>query len=213
MKRTICYIVGAVPTKLNFTPTEDDLVIGADRGYLTLREQGVRRDVVIGDFDSSHKPTDENVISLNPVKDDTDTVAAIRYALGRGYDRFCLYGVMGGRPDMTFASLQTLAFILGQGAKGIVCGDGNAVIAVRNGRIDFRPGTTGVFSVFSLDEVSKGVYITDAKYPLDDYTLTSDLPLGVSNEFTGGRTSVTVCEGTLLVFFPCESPDEVLYPW
>lgn len=202
-----------MPTALNFSPAEDDLVIAADRGYLTLGENNIRCDVIIGDFDSSEKPEGENVIALNPIKDDTDTVAAIRCALERGCDRFYLYGVMGGRADMTLASLQTLTFILGQGAKGVICHDGYAVMAIRNGRVDFRPGMTGTFSVFSIDEVAKGVYITGAKYPLEDFALTSDYPLGVSNEFSGERTSITVCDGTLLIFFPCDDPDEVLYPW
>lgn len=202
-----------MPANIDFIPNEDDLVIGADRGYLTLREQDVRCDVIIGDFDSSSKPEGERVIALDPIKDDTDTIAAIRYALGQGCDRFYLYGVMGGRPDMTLASLQTLTFLLSQGAKGVICADGYAVMAIRNDRMDFRTGMKGIFSVFSFDEISKGVYVTGAKYPLTDAVLTSDFPLGVSNEFSGERTAVSVCDGTLHVFFPCSHPDEVLYPW
>ena len=208
-----CYIVGSMPANINFNPDEDDLVIGADRGYLTLKAQGVRCDVIIGDFDSSVRPKGDNVIALNPVKDDTDTIAAVKYALSKGYDRFYLYGVMGGRPDMTVASLQTLTYLLGEGAKGIIVYEGQAVMAIRNDRLDFKSGISGVFSVFSFDEISKGVSITGAKYPLSDTVLTNAFPLGVSNEFTGERASVSVCDGTLHVFFPCPHPDEVLYPW
>lgn len=213
MKHKKCYIVGSMPAKLNFTPCEDDLVIGADRGYLTLKEHEIPYDVIIGDFDSSERPNEDNVIALDPVKDDTDTVAAIKYALKKGCDRFYLYGMMGGRPDMTVASLQTLTYLLGEGAKGVIVDDGYSVMAIRNDRMDFKPHTKGVFSVFSFDEVSKGVSITDAKYPLSDAVLTNSFPLGVSNEFSGERTSVSVCDGTLHVFFPCSHPDEVLYPW
>lgn len=205
--------MGSMPANIDFIPADDDLVIAADRGYLTLREQGVRCDVIIGDFDSSSKPEGENVIALDPIKDDTDTLAAIKYALGKGCDRFYLYGVMGGRPDMTVASLQTLTYLLGEGAKGVMIDEGYAVMAIRNDRMDFKPGVSGVFSVFSFDEISRGVSITGAKYPLSDAILTNAFPLGVSNEFTGGRTSVSVCDGTLHVFFPCSHPDEVLYPW
>ncbi len=213
MKHKKCYIVGAIPTKLNFIPTEDDLVIAADRGYVTLREQEIRCDVMIGDFDSSDKPEGENVIVLNPIKDDTDTIAAVKYALGKGCDRFYLYGVMGGRHDMTVASLQTLTYLLGEGAKGVIVSEDYAVMAIRNDRLDFKPGISGVFSVFSFDEISKGVSITGAKYPLSDAILTNAFPLGVSNEFFGERTSISVCDGTIHVFFPCSHPDEVLYPW
>lgn len=212
MKNT-CYIVGALPAKLNFIPREGDLVIAADAGYLTLDAHGITPHVTLGDFDSAPAPQREGIIKLNPVKDDTDTMYAVKLALERGYTRFVLYGVLGGRADHSVASLQTLTYLLNNGAKGVLMGDGYAVCAIRNDRLDFRPGRSGVFSVFSFDEVSRGVSISGAKYELTDAVLTNGFPLGVSNEFAGGRTSVSVCDGTLHVFFPCEDIDEAIYPW
>ncbi|MEG1166179.1 MAG: hypothetical protein RSD68_07175, partial [Oscillospiraceae bacterium] len=39
------------------------------------------------------------------------------------------------------------------------------------------------------------------KYPLSDYTLTYDTPIGISNEFTGADAMVSVKEGQLTVIW------------
>lgn len=57
-------------------------------------------------------------------------------------------------------------------------------------------------SVFSWSEKSEGVYLRKLKYELNDAVLTNSFPLGVSNEFIGEESSITVKKGTLLVNFP-----------
>jgi thiamine pyrophosphokinase len=57
------------------------------------------------------------------------------------------------------------------------------------------------------------VTLAGLKYPLSDAVLTCDMPLGVSNEFTGAPASVSVREGTLLVlwrYLPDQAFGEVL---
>ena len=44
-----------------------------------------------------------------------------------------------------------------------------------------------------------GVYERGLKYPLEDATLVKENPLGVSNEFTGKESMVSVKEGMLLL--------------
>ena len=79
--------------------TKYDLVIACDRGLSHAEKLGVRPDLVIGDFDSypgtegEVSPDGETVqgipvIRLNPVKDDTDTMSAVRYALEQGFWRY-----------------------------------------------------------------------------------------------------------------------------
>ena len=84
--------------KNNFpSPNADDLVIAADAGYLNLQKAGIKPDVIIGDFDSAKKPeTDAQVEAFPVLKDDTDTMLAIRYGFRSGYNRFEIYGGIGG---------------------------------------------------------------------------------------------------------------------
>lgn len=211
--KKICYIMGAAPVRGSlFTPEPDALVIAADGGYQTLIQHGIRCDLALGDFDSGEKPNFPNTITLNPIKDDTDTLYAVKTALARGYERFFIYGALGGCLSHTIASMQTLTYLLDHGAKGILVGDGYAVAAIRCDRIDFKKECSGYFSVFSFDEISKGVSITGAKYPLEDAVITNGFPIGVSNEFVGQHASVSVCDGTLHVIFECQDPFGAVYP-
>ncbi len=209
---SICYIVGAGPYSGEpFHPSPDDFVIAADGGYAFLTKHSIRCDLLVGDFDSMPDPGFANTIKLNPVKDDTDTVYAVKEALSRGYDDFRIYGALGGRFDQSIASVQTLSYIVNAGARGYLLGDGFAASVIRNSRLDFRAGLDGFFSVFSLSDESKGVFIEGAKYPLQDAVLTNTFPLGVSNEFLGEKASVSVCEGELLILFNCEKLEKAVY--
>ncbi len=210
----ICYIVGALPvTGKLFIPSANDLVIAADAGYRTLDEHGIRCDLTVGDFDSAPRPDRPGLIALDPIKDDTDTMYAVKQALALGCKRFYLYGVTGGRLDQTIASLQTLTYLLDHGAKGMLIADGYAAIAVRHGKVIFDPGCRGVFSVFSFDNVSRGVNIESAKYKLHNATLTNGFPLGVSNEFIGSAATVSVHEGTLHILFECGDARKAVTAW
>ena len=121
-----CYIISAVEMKNNFpSPNADDLVIAADAGYLNLQKAGIKPDVIIGDFDSAKKPETEAQVEAFPVlKDDTDTMLAIRYGFRSGYNRFEIYGGIGGeRTDHTVANIQSLAYIAEHGGSGTLIGE------------------------------------------------------------------------------------------
>ena len=59
-------------------------------------------------------------------------------------------------------------------------------------------------SVFCLGEKAKGVTIRGLQYELDNGTLESSFPLGVSNHFVGKESSVAVEDGTLIVMYDIE---------
>ena len=56
-------------------------------------------------------PNNVNVIKLNPVKDDTDTLSCIKKALEFGCDEFLILGALGGRVDHTYANFSLLIFL------------------------------------------------------------------------------------------------------
>ena len=58
-----------------------------------------------------------------------------------------------------------------------------------------------MISVFSMTDVSTGIWEKGLKYTLDDAALKNDKALGVSNEFIGEESSISVQEGTLLVMW------------
>ena len=207
MKNKICYIVGAGENYgLDFTPSAGDFVIAADAGIRYLEEHGVTADLVIGDFDSLNDiPTHPNTMALNAEKDDTDMLAAIREGIKAGYSFFHIYCGMGGRIDHTIANLQVLAYLSENGMQGFLFGKDSVITAITNQKIAFDKIPSGYISVFSFTEKSEGVYLSGLKYELDNAVLTNTFPLGVSNEFIGMESNISVRAGTLLIVFPREA--------
>ncbi len=201
----ICHIVGAgEETALTFKSGDGDLLIACDGGLKYLEKYGLTPDIIIGDFDSlNYEPKGENVIKLNPVKDDTDVLAAINYAYKLGYDDFFLHCCLGNSLSHTLANIQILTKLSRDKKRAFLTGADYTVTAITDGELFFPAADNlqGFISVFSPD-VSYGVTLKGLKYPLENYTMKNTYPIGVSNEFTGISASVSVKSGTLIVIFP-----------
>lgn len=200
--KKICYIIGAgdvYPTESK--AHEQDLIICADGGYEHRCLLGRPEDLVVGDFDSLGRvPQTEHTVVAPCEKDETDMMLAVEEGLKRGYDRFVIFGALGGsRKDHSVANIQLLSFLCSRGAKGCLIHGDEVFFGIRNSGVSFAESCRGYVSVFSLCDESRGVDISGLKYEVKSFTLRSDYPLGVSNEFTGRRSRVSVTDGVLLV--------------
>lgn len=197
-----CYIFAAAKGEpKEFIPETDDLVIAADAGFLKLKKYGAKPHIILGDFDSMEEIPNEGEIIKHPVKkDDTDTILAVKTGFERGFTRFVIYGGTGGRLDHTLANLQTLSFIAERGGQGFLCGNNFTATALKNGQICFSEKAKGNISVFSATN-SCEISIEGLLYPLKNATITHDFPLGVSNEFIGEKSKITVLGGTALIIW------------
>ena len=102
----VCYIIGAAPATALPSPREGDFLIAADKGYAALQEACIAPDLILGDFDSlGYTPEGENVLSHSPIKDDTDLLLAIRWAMERGWRR-----LVGGGWNVTLLQNAALRF-------------------------------------------------------------------------------------------------------
>lgn len=180
-----------------------DFVAAADKGYYNCIKAGIKPDIAVGDWDSASAPDDCERIDLAVEKDDTDTLAALREGIKRGFSEFHIYcGTGGDRFDHTLANLQSLAFLSKQGKTGYLYDDACVITAVTDGRLFFPPAEGGDISVFAADGTARGVTIKGLKYSLSEGELKCDFPIGVSNSFVGKSAEISVKEGTLLVVFP-----------
>lgn len=196
----ICHIVGAGdfdPSLLNEIG-EGDLVIAADAGLLALEKAGIRAHLYLGDGDSlGYIPQGIDAVVLPKIKDDTDTLSAIREGLDRGYRRFFLYGALGGkRFSHTLANLQSLSFLKEEGADGVIVDRYSQTRMLSPGEHTFA-FAGGFFSLFAW-EGEAVVSIQGAKYELENARLTPSFPLGVSNEGTD-KTVISVHRGKVIL--------------
>ena len=178
-----------------------DYLLAADGGLAHLQKLGLSPNGIIGDFDSlGYTPAGAEVFPVE--KDDTDAMLAVRKGLELGFRDFIIYGGLDGpRLDHTIANFQTLQFLADHGATGYLVGRDYIITAIRDGSISFAEDATGIFSLFCLGPDARGVTIEGLHYPLENGTLTSGFPLGVSNHFIGKPAKVTVRDGSLLAMW------------
>lgn len=186
---------------------KDDLVFALDGGLVFCVENGIKPDYIMGDFDSLPKekagllteyPADR-IIRLPKEKDDTDMLAAIKFAIEKGVTDFVLYGGLGGRLSHTIANIQCLQYLKERGCRGVLFGKETKVILIKDESIIFPKTDSGYLSVFAYSKKAEGVTLRGLKYELEDAQLTDAFPLGVSNEFVGKESVVCVRDGSLLL--------------
>ena len=127
---------------------------------------------------------------------------AVRHGLERGFREFLIYGGLDGqRLDHTVANYQTLQFLADNGAKGYLIGKDYIVTIIKNETVRFSAAAEGIISVFCLGADAKGVSLQGLQYPLENGTLRSSFPLGVSNHFIGENAKISVEDGSLLAMW------------
>ena len=183
----------SIPTAENY--------IGVDKGALTLATNGKRMLVAIGDFDSVEesdlayiKEYSDTLIQLNPIKDNTDSEAAVMYAIDKGYQKIHLYGGLGGRLDHAMINLR----LVSRFPETIYLHDqNNFIFSLGEGvhSIDKRDYT--YISFFTEDEAT--ISLEGLKYPLDKQQLTNKDTYTTSNEILEDRGIVTVHAGQVTV--------------
>lgn len=201
-----CFVFSAAAFDgLRERPVSGDYVVAADAGFRLCRQIGLSPDLLIGDFDSMEEPPDvSNVPHVERVpvmKDDTDTMLALKAGLSRSCTEFHIYGGTGGaRMDHTVANLQGLLYLRRHRARGFLYGRDFVWTAIENEAFEVpRVVPDGLLSVFALGDRARGVTIRGVLYPLDGAELACDFPLGVSNHIASDMASISVDDGALLI--------------
>ena len=198
MKR--CVIIGGAPInnyeRIKQKLNNNDYFIFCDSGLNHLDKLSINPSLIVGDFDSHKKPNlDIETITLPTVKDDTDTMFAVKEGLKRGFDEFLLLGVIGLRIDHSLGNLSILLYLEKEGKKASIIDDYSEIEIV--GKYEkYIEDTYKYFSIISSGDIISGVTIKNAKYALNKAQITNYFALGVSNEVIKGKcASVKIDEG------------------
>lgn len=205
-----CIVIGAGDLTVGeLCVEEEDYVIAVDGGLSYCGILNVEPRMIIGDFDSLSEgelqaleslkeEIPDRIITLPAEKDDTDMLAALKCGLSLGYRDFRIYGGTGGRYDHTFANIQCLLFLKNRDAVGYLIDGTGMMFVLKNEAIHLKRGLEGTLSLFSLGKEAKGVSVENMKYPLHNFVMTNDFPIGISNEFIGDEAVIAVEEGELV---------------
>lgn len=199
-----CVIIGSAPIT-NYENilkriSEDDFLIYCDGGLKHLDQLKIKPNLIIGDFDSFKNPKlDIETIVLPREKDDTDTMAAVKEAIKRGYNDFLLIGVIGMRLDHSLANVSILLYLDSLNMNGLIIDDYSEMLLVSKNE-ELVSDEFSYFSLINILSNAKGVDVIDAKYPLKNATLPITYQYSISNEVLPNKVSkISLKEGTLLL--------------
>ena len=206
---TICALVGASEFNAEHFQMMDaegafDYVIAVDGGFSHLEGIGRVPDMAMGDFDSlGYVPSIPQVSRFSSNKDASDMELALRRAKTFRHKEVYVYGGLGGRLDHTLANLQLFSLFSEKGI-AVTAIDRDCAVTFVTGpdAIEMPARDAGTVSVFSMSDLSSGVFERGLKWELDDVGLRNRTSLGLSNEFQGEAVMVGVEKGTLAVFMP-----------
>ena len=144
--------------------------------------------------------SDVEILRLNPIKDDTDTEFVIREAIRRGATEIVILGATGTRLDHALANVYLLGIGLEEEVKIQIVDAHNRIRMITDTMEIAKTEQFGDFvSVLPMLGDAEGVTLTGVKYPLQDAKLNSFSSLGISNEITDERATISVKKGTLLI--------------
>lgn len=184
------------------------VLIAADAGMDFFYRNGIRPDIIVGDFDSVgsealayfRSQPEVRIQELNPVKDDTDTESAIRLAISMGAERITLLGATGSRLDHVFGNVELLGIGLKAGVPITIIDANNRIRMIDNGIILKKCEQYGTYvSLLPYTESVEHLTLRGFKYTLADATLTGFCSLGVSNEIAEEEAVIVFDGGILLV--------------
>lgn len=200
-----CVIISAAPNSdISFYKKkifDEDFIICADGGYVYAQKAGITPDLIVGDFDSSTVPdTNVETIILPTEKDDTDTLYAVREGIKRGYTDFVFLAVTGGREDHTFANYSVLLYLKHHGCRGCIVTENCEIFLLEKEKKVVKNKKDKTFSIFPFFCKKCCVTLSGFYYPLTNYTITAEFPLGVSNVITDDNAIISVSSGTAVVY-------------
>ena len=203
MNRRCVIVGGAAIDNYEFVKSclrDGDFFVFCDSGLKHMDALGVQADLIVGDFDSHENPhLPAETIVLPCEKDDTDTVYAVKEAVKRGFSEFLLIGTVGGRLDHTLGNVSILLYLDSIGKKAQMIDDYSEMEIVSK-EPAFIEDRYAYFSLLNITGLAEGVTIRDAKYPLENASITCEYQYGISNEPLPGKTArVSVANGRLLL--------------
>ena len=177
----------------------NDYLVGIEQGALKILEKKLPLELAIGDFDSVSetekkyiKSSAKNFILLNPIKDESDSEAALKYLVAHNYPNLTFYGALGKRFDHSFVNFQLV-----EKYPVTLIDDYNKVFALKEGSHHIKPADFKYLSIFTLRQAT--ITLQGVKYPLTKTEINPLTSYTLSNEIIEELALIEVEAGSIIV--------------
>lgn len=183
-----------------------DYVVGVDKGIEALEKLDIKPNLVIGDFDSANDSvrakyeSNPDAIILNPMKDYTDTHAALEKVMELKPDSITLVGATGSRVDHMLGNINILLIPLQAGINTCIVDKNNRIRLINKQCVIRKDRQYGKYvSLIPYTDIVKGITLTGFLYNLEAASMIKGETLGISNEIREEEGRISIEEGCLLV--------------
>lgn len=202
----IIFANGNIPD-IDIKSFDDTPIIAADGGAHHCIKLGFIPQVVIGDFDSLNpdellilENSNTELIRYPSAKDQTDLELALDYAIENGATKITLYGILGGRWDMSFANILLLSLPRYCHIKFHIIDGINEMFILRGGNtLDLNGKQGDTVSVIPLSNTTSGITYSGLEWSLERASLDFGSPRGVSNQMSSEVAHIKLDSGVLFV--------------
>lgn len=199
---------------LDYFTLDGYYTIGVDRGALNAIKSNINLDLAVGDFDSVSDDEYElitsnskEVIKLNPIKDDTDTLFALNKAYELTDDVTIFGGIKGNRIEH-FLSILGLVLKF----KNLKIIDNNSLIFRKDESFKITKNDFKDYKFFSVFSLSNDLVISlkGFKYNLDNYNLKTDnTAYTISNQLIKNEGLITINDKALFILSKADNENNV----
>ncbi len=185
-----------------------EIIVGVDKGAEVLYRHRITPHAIVGDFDSVdpavvafyREQQGVEVRRFPAEKDETDTELAVGMAIKHEIEGLWILGATGTRLDHVMGNLQVLKLALDAGVRAYIVDSHNKIyLAKKEVRISKSEQFGTYFSLFAFGGDVESLSIEGAKYPLQDYCLSTNNSRCVSNEVEAEEAVIRFQSGTLLI--------------
>lgn len=182
-----------------------DLIICADGAAAHALLLNLVPNVIIGDFDSLPKLTQNNLkkypiklIRFPREKDESDSELAINYAVENNFKDVLIFGLFGSRLDHMLTNIFVLENLKTKGVKAM-CVEGKQEIQIVNDQTTLKGKAGDLVSLIPLKNDVKQVTTKGLRYPLVNEDLLFGYSRGISNALAVNSAEISIKNGSLLV--------------
>lgn len=184
--------------------TQARLIIAADGGARHLQLNGIKPDIMIGDFDSitENELTELSVDGAKIVrhpedKDETDLELALIYAAEHYEEEIVIIGALGGRLDQMLGNVFLLAHPIITNHTVEIRDQYQRIWLIHDETV--IQGAKGDFvSLIPVDPIVKVLRTQGLVWPLKDEALKIGYGRGISNRLNSESATITLATGRLL---------------